>query len=118
MQSSPSSGYSVFQCDRPHPPDIPPVRELKDLCDGISLAALVSFYCPEELPWRDVVVSYLPTISDSVRNLMLVYNFCAHSLPCSVFHMMPEDVTYLRGYVYFICGVSELCVLFGHRYNK
>lgn len=114
MQSSPSSGCFVFQCDRLHPPDIPPVRELKDLCDGISLAALVSFYCPEELPWTDVVVSYLPTISDSVRNLMLVYNFCARSLPCSVFHMMPEDVTYLRGYVYFICGVSELCALFGH----
>ncbi|XP_069685522.1 patronin isoform X3 [Periplaneta americana] len=83
--------------DRLHAPDFPPVRELKDLCDGISLAALVSFYCPEELPWTDVVVSYLPTISDSVQNLMLVYNFCTRSLPCSVFHMMPEDVTYMRG---------------------
>ncbi|XP_021925923.1 patronin isoform X2 [Zootermopsis nevadensis] len=83
--------------DRLHVPDLPPVQELKDLCDGISLAALVSFYCPEELPWTDVVVSYLPTVSDCVQNLMLVYNFCTRSLPCSVFHMMPEDVTYMRG---------------------
>lgn len=82
------------------------MQELKDLCDGISLAALVSFYCPEELPWTDVVVSYLPTVSDCVQNLMLVYNFCTRSLPCSVFHMMPEDVTYMRGYVSTMYSVS------------
>jgi calmodulin-regulated spectrin-associated protein len=96
----------MFQGDRLHAPDFPPVRELKDLCDGISLAALVSFYCPEELPWTDVVVSYLPTISDSVQNLMLVYNFCIRNLPCSVFHMMPEDVTYMQGYVSPVHRVS------------
>ncbi|XP_023703294.1 patronin isoform X3 [Cryptotermes secundus] len=85
------------EADRLRAPDIPPVRELTDLCDGISLATLVSFYCPEELPWTDVNVSYLPKISDSLQNLMLVYNFCSRSLPFSVFHMMPEDVTYMRG---------------------
>jgi len=87
----------MFQSDKQPIPEFPTLRELKDLCDGVSLAALISFYCPEELPWTDVVVNYLPTISDSVQNLMLVYNFCTRSLPCSVFHMMPEDVTYMRG---------------------
>nr|CAD7568138.1 unnamed protein product [Timema californicum] len=83
--------------DRLYTPDIRPLTELKDLCNGVCLAALISFYCPEELPWTDVIVNYFPTISDSVQNLSLVYNFCNRCLPSSVFHMMPEDVTYLRG---------------------
>ncbi|XP_067007915.2 patronin [Anabrus simplex] len=83
--------------DRQRAPDFPVVKEMKDLCDGVCLAALVSFYCPEELPWTDIVISYLPTVSDSVQNLFLVYNFCNRCLPSSVFHMMPEDVTYMQG---------------------
>ncbi|KAK7870474.1 hypothetical protein R5R35_000749 [Gryllus longicercus] len=78
-------------------PDLPIVREWKDLSNGISLAALVSFYCSEELPWSQVVVGRVPSISDSMHNLMLVYNFCNRCLPASVFHMMPEDVTYMQG---------------------
>lgn len=88
--------HGIAEGEHQHVPEFPPVRELKDLCDGVSLAGLVSFYCPEELPWSDIVVSPLPKISDSVQNLMLVYNFCSRCLPSSVFHMMPEDVTYLQ----------------------
>lgn len=72
-------------------------KDLKDLCDGVGLAALISFYCPEELPWTEVRVSYLPTVQDSLHNLGLVKEFCERCLPASVFHMMPEDVTYMRG---------------------
>lgn len=82
--------------NQPKTPQFPEIKELKDLSDGVGLAALVSFYCPEEVPWKDVVVSYLPTVSDSVKNLMLVHDFCQRCLPHSVFHLMPEDISYLR----------------------
>lgn len=76
-----------------------PISTMNDLCDGVRLASLVSFYCPDELPWNQLVITKLPTVSDSLHNLMLVYEFCHHCLPYSVFHMMPEDVTYLKRYV-------------------
>lgn len=78
-------------------PRFPEVKDIKGLCDGAGLAALISFYCPEELPWTDIKIPYLPTVSDSVHNLCLVHEFSHHSLPFTVCHMMPEDVTYLRG---------------------
>ena len=87
---------NLFQDNQPKTPEFPVIKELKDLSDGVGLAALVSFYCPEEVPWKDVTVSYLPTVSDSVKNLMLVHDFCQRCLPHTVFHLMPEDISYLR----------------------
>lgn len=78
-------------------PQFPEVKDIKGLCDGAGLAALISFYCPEELPWTDIKIPCLPTVSDSVHNLCLVHEFSHHSLPHTVCHMMPEDVTYLQG---------------------
>ncbi|XP_026293230.1 patronin isoform X4 [Frankliniella occidentalis] len=82
--------------NQPRTPEFPEIKELKDLSDGVGLAALVSFYCPEEVPWKDVVVSNFPTVSDSVKNLMLVHDFCRRCLPHTVFHLMPEDISYLH----------------------
>lgn len=79
-------------------PDIPtPVQAFESLCDGVCLAYLIAFYCPKLMPWQQVRVSYLPTVEDSIYNVLLVLNFSQHHLPHSVFHMMPEDVTYMRG---------------------
>ncbi|XP_073995237.1 calmodulin-regulated spectrin-associated protein patronin isoform X21 [Rhodnius prolixus] len=78
-------------------PEFPKVSSLQDLCDGVSLCGLVSFYCPEELPWSSISVSQVPTVSDCVRNLTLVHDFCARALPAGIFHMSPEDVYYMRG---------------------
>uniref|UniRef100_A0A1B6FVT7 Patronin n=1 Tax=Cuerna arida TaxID=1464854 RepID=A0A1B6FVT7_9HEMI len=78
-------------------PELKRVSDLNDLCDGVSLAGLIAFYCPEELPWRSITVNKVPTVSDRVRNLLLVHDFCLNSLPFTVFHMMPEDISYMRG---------------------
>ncbi|KAG8291324.1 hypothetical protein J6590_063361 [Homalodisca vitripennis] len=78
-------------------PELKRVSDLNELCDGVSLAGLIAFYCPEELPWRSITVNKVPTVSDRVRNLMLVHDFCLNSLPFTVFHMMPEDISYMRG---------------------
>lgn len=50
---------------RLQPPDIPALRDFKDLCDGVCLAFLVSFYCPNIVPWTSVRVKYLPTVEVS-----------------------------------------------------
>lgn len=86
----------VFQGDSLRTPDFPRPRELKDLCDGVGLAALISYYCPDELHWTEIKISRVPSVQDSVYNLRLVQDFCARCLPASIFHLMPEDVTYLR----------------------
>ncbi|XP_075169156.1 calmodulin-regulated spectrin-associated protein patronin isoform X13 [Haematobia irritans] len=77
--------------------DIPPVRDFQDLCDGICLALLISYYCPKVLQWTDVRINYLPAVEDSIHNVLLVSNFSQKYLPYNVFHMLPEDVTYMRG---------------------
>ncbi|XP_012549983.1 patronin isoform X1 [Bombyx mori] len=78
-------------------PPVPTVSSLQDLCEGTSLAALVSFYCPEALPRSALRVGRVASIQDCLHNLMLVHDFCANYLPHNIFHMMPEDVTYMRG---------------------
>ncbi|XP_017837893.1 patronin isoform X43 [Drosophila busckii] len=78
-------------------PDIPPVRDFQDLCDGICLALLISYYCPKVLPWTSVRINYLPAVEDSIHNILLVSSFSQKHLPYGVFHMTPEDVTYMRG---------------------
>lgn len=76
---------------------VPAVSSLQALCDGAALAALVSFYCPEALPRAAVRVGRLASLQDCLHNLVLVYEFCRTALPHNIFHMMPEDVTYMRG---------------------
>ncbi|XP_026841275.1 patronin isoform X16 [Drosophila persimilis] len=78
-------------------PDIPPVRDFQDLCDGICLALLIAYYCPKVVPWTMVRINYLPAVEDSIHNILLVSNFSQKHLPYGVFHMTPEDVTFMRG---------------------
>ncbi|KAL1491179.1 hypothetical protein ABEB36_011818 [Hypothenemus hampei] len=77
-------------------PSFPAYRDLKDLCDGVGVAALVSYYCPTELSWQDIRMGAVPSVQDSIHNLRLVKDFCLRCLPCSIFHLQPEDITYLR----------------------
>ncbi|CAG9862690.1 unnamed protein product [Phyllotreta striolata] len=82
--------------DRLKAPDFPEQRELKDLCDGVGLAALISYYCPDELSWTEIRISRVPSVQDSIYNIKLLEDFCLRCLPASIFHLMPEDVTYMR----------------------
>ncbi|KAF4530992.1 hypothetical protein B566_EDAN013266 [Ephemera danica] len=79
---------------------IPEASNVQDLCDGVALAALVSLYCPSELPWEAVALPASSTSSSSVaqavHNLSLVQNFCQSALPADLLHLSPEDVTFLR----------------------
>lgn len=44
---------------------MPPIREYRDLCDGVCLAFLISYYCPRMVPWPSVRVNHLPTVEVS-----------------------------------------------------
>ncbi|XP_076270911.1 calmodulin-regulated spectrin-associated protein patronin isoform X4 [Rhynchophorus ferrugineus] len=81
------------------PPEFPNCRDLKDLCDGVGLAALVSYYCPDELHWAKIQISPVPSVQDSLHNLRLVRDFCQRCLPAFIFHLQVEDVAYLREYM-------------------
>ncbi|XP_075552367.1 calmodulin-regulated spectrin-associated protein patronin isoform X1 [Dermacentor variabilis] len=74
----------------------PPVlQDLADLNDGCALAALLSFYCPQHLPWHDLC---LPgdSLADSLYNLQLSQRFCDAHLPHDVFFLTVEDVLFVH----------------------
>lgn len=89
--------FTWLQGVRLQSPNIPPVRDYIDLCDGVCLAYLISYYCPNIIPWTSVRLNYMPTVEDSISNILLVSNFSQKHLPYSVFHMTPQDVVYMRG---------------------
>ncbi|XP_011256822.1 patronin isoform X3 [Camponotus floridanus] len=83
--------------DKTRLPELPAAKDFQSLCDGVGLAAVVAFYCPGELNWMEIRVSKRPSVADALHNLSLVHAFCVKCLPYSIFHMQPEDVTYMRG---------------------
>lgn len=83
--------------DKTRLPELPAAKDFQSLCDGVGLAAVIAFYCPGELNWMDIRVSKRPSVADALHNLSLVHAFCNRCLPYSIFHMQPEDVTYMRG---------------------
>lgn len=76
------------------------MNDFSELSDGVAIAALIYFYCPNELPWQYVTVSNTPTSSDCIQNFSVINDFCDRSLPFKIFHMRPQDVYYIRGYLY------------------
>ncbi|KYM95331.1 Short spindle protein 4 [Cyphomyrmex costatus] len=91
IQSEEGSG------DKTRLPELPAAKDFQSLCDGVGLAAVVAFYCPSELNWMEIRVSKRPSVADALHNLSLVHAFCVKCLPYSIFHMQPDDVTYMRG---------------------
>ncbi|KAI4478252.1 hypothetical protein M0802_014567 [Mischocyttarus mexicanus] len=98
--------------DKTRLPELPAAKDFHSLCDGVGLAAVVAFYCPGELNWMDIRVSKRPSVADAMHNLSLVHAFCTKRLPYSIFHMQPEDVTYMRGSM-----KSNLVVFLADMYN-
>ncbi|XP_033307119.1 patronin isoform X25 [Bombus bifarius] len=98
--------------DKTRLPELPAAKDFQSLCDGVGLAAVVAFYCPGELNWMDIRVSKRPSVADALHNLSLVHAFCNRCLPYSIFHMLPEDVTYMRG-----CMKQNLVVFLADMYN-
>ncbi|XP_066967194.1 uncharacterized protein Patronin isoform X16 [Macrobrachium rosenbergii] len=77
-------------------PVFPRIQDLSDLSDGIGLAALIAFYCPQELQWGDIAVADPPSIADSIYNIGLVIKFCQESLPYNPCLLTKEDIVYMH----------------------
>lgn len=91
------SKIQAEDADKTRLPELPSAKDFQSLCDGVGLAAVVAFYCPGELNWMDIRVSKRSSVADAFHNLSLVHAFCNRCLPYPIFHMQPEDVTYMRG---------------------
>ncbi|GAB0090124.1 Patronin [Sergentomyia squamirostris] len=76
---------------------VPFLSDYNDLSDGVCLAFLISYYCPKIVSWHSVRINYQPTVEDCIYNMHIVSSFCQQHLPYSVYHMIPEDIAYIKG---------------------
>lgn len=76
---------------------IPEMEDLyDDISDGQCLCALVHWYRPHEMPITDISFNESATTRDCQYNLLLLQQFCTHSLPSNPFHFDIEDLLYFR----------------------
>ena len=62
LQASTSSSLPSFPSE---------IKKLSELTDGVGLCALVSLYCPNELPWTEVALGEPPSMADSLYNIQV-----------------------------------------------
>ena len=62
FQASTSSSLPSFPSE---------IKKLSELTDGVGLCALVSLYCPNELPWTEVALGEPPSMADSLYNIQV-----------------------------------------------
>lgn len=63
LQASTSSSLPSFPSE---------IKKLSELTDGVGLCALVSLYCPNELPWTEVALGEPPSMADSLYNIQVI----------------------------------------------
>ena len=51
------------------------IKKLSELTDGVGLCAVVSLYCPNDLPWTDVALGEPPSMADSLYNIQVGFDF-------------------------------------------
>ena len=62
LQASTSSSLPSFPSE---------IKKLSELTDGVGLCAVVSLYCPNELPWTEVALGEPPSMADSLYNIQV-----------------------------------------------
>ncbi|XP_055087868.1 calmodulin-regulated spectrin-associated protein 1-B-like [Periophthalmus magnuspinnatus] len=63
------------------------------VCVGISLLAVVHFYCPELIRLEDICLKEIPSTAESLSNIQLLMNFSDEFLNRCVY-LRPEDMLY------------------------
>uniref|UniRef100_A0A915I1T7 Calponin-homology (CH) domain-containing protein n=1 Tax=Romanomermis culicivorax TaxID=13658 RepID=A0A915I1T7_ROMCU len=78
------------------PDSIPQMTDLyDDLCDGMCLAAILSFYNGAEMEVHRICFNEMRSIADCMHNLHLVQNFCHRVFQPTIFHFgRCEDILY------------------------
>lgn len=100
--------------DQHCPLTVPSLDELSDMCDGCSLFALIAFYCPEHVDWREICLKQDITITDSIYNLQRMQNFCQELFPSDICFLMLEDFLYLHESIVpnFLAFIADLLFMF------
>ena len=70
FQASTSSSLPSFPSE---------IKKLSELTDGVGLCAVVSLYCPNELPWTEVALGEPPSMADSLYNIQVHTVMCEDS---------------------------------------
>ncbi|RWS13538.1 calmodulin-regulated spectrin-associated protein 2-like protein [Dinothrombium tinctorium] len=90
------------------------LEDLSDLSDGCSLAAVLSFYCPDQLKWTEICFNESMGMADSIYNLQLVQYFCQEKLPYNICFLNLEDFLYLHETIRpnILAFIADLLYLF------
>lgn len=95
-------------------PVVPSLDELNDMCDGCSLYALLAFYCPNYVDWREICLKQDISIADSIYNLQRVQYISAEHFPSDICFLSLEDFLYLPEPIAlnFLVFIADLLFLF------
>ncbi|XP_046917022.2 calmodulin-regulated spectrin-associated protein patronin isoform X3 [Dermatophagoides farinae] len=103
-------------CQPPPPPPVvvPSLEELSDMCDGCSLFALMAFYCPDHVDWREICLKQDISIADSIYNLQRIQYFCQELFPSDICFLLLEDFLYLPEPIVpnFLAFIADLLFMF------
>ena len=69
-----SSFYSQASTSSSLPSFPSEIKKLSELTDGVGLCAVVSLYCPNELPWTEVALGEPPSMADSLYNIQVCHS--------------------------------------------
>lgn len=97
-------------------PCLPFIQDITELNTGCSLAALLSFYCPEYLNWREVCLKEQDEMSeeDCLKNLETVQYFCSKYLPYDICFIETENFLRIKNQmrINLLTFISDLLYLF------
>ncbi|KAH9418656.1 hypothetical protein DERP_003982 [Dermatophagoides pteronyssinus] len=93
---------------------VPSLEELSDMCDGCSLFALMAFYCPDHVDWREICLKQDISIADSIYNLQRIQYFCQELFPSDICFLLLEDFLYLPEPIVpnFLAFIADLLFMF------
>lgn len=97
-------------------PCLPFIQDITELNTGCSLVALLSFYCPEYLNWREVILKEQDemTEEEALKNLETVQYFCSKYLPYDICFVELENFIRIKNQmrVNLLTFISDLLYLF------
>lgn len=97
-------------------PCLPYIQDITELNTGCSLVALLSFYCPEYLNWREVSLKEQNEMCEEecVKNLETVQYFCAKYLPYDICFIELENFLKIKGQmrINLLTFIADLLYLF------
>ncbi|XP_022651538.1 patronin-like isoform X3 [Varroa destructor] len=102
---------------------VPPatiMQDMAELSDGCGLSSLLSFYCPDALPWQELCLNDPMNLTDSLCNLQLVQAFCEQNLPHDICFLTLEDLLFMHETIRpnMLALVADLMYLFEIRPAK